>query len=559
MYSNKQNVNILTSLLAAFGVKHVVVCPGSRNAPIVHNLNEHPQFRCHPVTDERSAGFMALGMALQDRNGLVAVCVTSGTALLNLIPAVAEAAYQHCGFIVISADRPAQWIDQLDGQTIPQPGALERFVAKSVNLPEPHNDEEQWYCNRLVNEAVIAMKHCSQPVHINVPITEPLFQFNVEKLPLERCVKYLDWNTECDRKSILAKALQFKRPMIVMGQMAPGEFPAALAGEMMDKVVMMYEPLSVGGMPMCFADRMLHVVGGNMEKYAPDGVLYFGGQTVSKRLRRFLRQLPGSCCVMMVNETGELQDVSQHTDCLVCGKTGEVATTLLENWKQSSSDVDAGYLSAWQQLRHKVGDYHKSFLPDYSSMLAVKVFEETVSPLIVHYANSMAVRLGIMFGHRHYDFCNRGVNGIEGSLSTAAGSALVAGEDTATNVFCVTGDLSFFYDENALWQQQLKGNLRILLLNNQSGAIFRTLEGLEASPACGLMVSGEHSLNAEGICRQFRLTYRCVASLGELAEGMAWLENIGSERPVVLEVVTSAAEDARVFREYYDGLRKIDC
>ena len=135
MYCNKENVNILTALLVAHGVRHAVCCPGSRNAPIVHNLTECPDIRCYPVTDERSAGFYALGMS-QALAQPVAVCVTSGTALLNLAPAVAEAYSQQRPLVVISADRPPQWIDQLDGQTLPQPDALGRFVRKSVSLPE---------------------------------------------------------------------------------------------------------------------------------------------------------------------------------------------------------------------------------------------------------------------------------------------------------------------------------------------------------------------------------------------------------------------------------------
>ena len=131
MYSSKENVNILTALLVAHGVKHAVCCPGSRNSPIVHNLNECPDIACYPVTDERSAGFYALGMS-QCLKQPVVVCVTSGTALLNLAPAVAEAYYQHIPLIVISADRPQAWIDQLDGQTLPQPDALGRFVSKAV-------------------------------------------------------------------------------------------------------------------------------------------------------------------------------------------------------------------------------------------------------------------------------------------------------------------------------------------------------------------------------------------------------------------------------------------
>ena len=113
MYSDKDNINILTSIMSRSGIEHIIVCPGSRNAPLVHNFNEHTKFNCHSVTDERSAGFYAIGLS-QATERPVAVCVTSGTALLNLAPAVAEACYQHIPLLIISADRPVAWIDQQD-------------------------------------------------------------------------------------------------------------------------------------------------------------------------------------------------------------------------------------------------------------------------------------------------------------------------------------------------------------------------------------------------------------------------------------------------------------
>ena len=219
MYCNKENVNILTALLVAHGIDHAVVCPGSRNAPIVHNLHECPDIQCYPVTDERSAGFYALGMA-QALNKSVAVCVTSGTALLNLAPAVAEAYYQHVPLVVISADRPPQWIDQLDGQTLPQPDAMGRFVKKAVTLPEPHDAEEQWYCNRLVNEALIETRHQEDgPVHINVPISEPLFNFSIPVLPSERKIELLQADIpDTTLHHILSAFMQAKKPMLIAGQ-----------------------------------------------------------------------------------------------------------------------------------------------------------------------------------------------------------------------------------------------------------------------------------------------------------------------------------------------------
>ena len=219
MYCNKDNVNILTSLLVAHGIRHAVVCPGSRNAAVVHNLHAHPKITCYPVTDERSAGFYALGMA-QALGQPVVVCVTSGTALLNLAPAVAEAFYQHVPVVVVSADRPPQWIDQLDGQTLPQPDALGRFVKKAVALPEPHNDEEHWYCNRLVNEAILASTHQGRgPVHINVPITEPLFDFSVKTLPVERKISIVSADVTSPTLSHIGRMFMMaERPMLICGQ-----------------------------------------------------------------------------------------------------------------------------------------------------------------------------------------------------------------------------------------------------------------------------------------------------------------------------------------------------
>ena len=254
MYSSKENVNILTALLVAHGIRHAVVCPGSRNAPIVHNLDACPDIICYPVTDERSAGFYALGLT-QALGQPVVVCVTSGSALLNLAPAVAEACYQHRPVVVVSADRPPQWIDQLDGQTLPQPDALGRFVRVAVTLPEPHDAETRWHCNRLVNEALL--EHHA-PVHINVPISEPLFQFSVAALPHERVITRVDADIPPHVLShVVRRFMQAQRPMLIAGQ-----------------------PLN----PLM--DEAVQAVAGNPD-YVPDFVLYTGGSIVSKRLKHF--------------------------------------------------------------------------------------------------------------------------------------------------------------------------------------------------------------------------------------------------------------------------------
>ncbi len=509
MYSDKKNVNILTALLVAHGVKQAVVCPGSRNAPIVHNLNECADITCYPVTDERSAGFYALGMA-QTTGQRVVVCVTSGTALLNLAPAVAEAYYQHLPLVVISADRPQQWIDQLDGQTLPQPDALGRFVRRAVSLPEIcGSDELHWYCNRLVNEALM-VRHA--PVHINVPISEPLFNFTVEALPQERKIELTPADMPPHVLSHVCRMfMQSPRPMLIAGQP--------------------WNPLLDEAVSMVQDD----------ERYVPDFVLYTGGSIVSKRVKHFLRKARET---WVVNETGEVTDTFMNVTRVLQGD-GEVVADQVRFLMEQQPHP---FVQQWDDLLVKVRS--QLYEPDYSQMAAVKYFEAQVSDAVVHYANSTAVRLANIYA-RHPFWCNRGVNGIEGSLSTAAGFSCVTDE----NVFCIIGDLSFFYDQNALWNKNLRGNIRILLLNNGKGGIFNMLKGLEQSPARDKFVAAKHHTSAEGICQQNDIHYLKATNMEEMRQGIDTLLYIDSHRPVLLEVFTDAAEDERVFRGYYRCFR----
>ena len=491
MYSNKENVNILTSLLKAHGIHHAVVCPGSRNAPIVHNLNECPDIQCYPVTDERSAGFYALGMT-QELKEPVVVCVTSGTALLNLYPSVAEAYYQHRPLVVVSADRPQQWIDQLDGQTLPQPDALGRFVKEAVSLPEPHDEDSRWYCNRLINEALM-VKH--GPVHINVPITEPLFDFSTPELPVERKIELLPADISNVTLSHLCRMfLQAKRPMLIAGQ-----------------------PMNA------LMDEAVAQIGDNVD-YVPDFVLYTGGSIVSKRLKHFLRKAKET---WVVNSEGEVTDTFMNLTHVVQGDGEVVADMIRFNLEQMSHP----FVQKWEALLAQIRQQIEAKELPYSQDAVVKYFEQKRGANIVHYANSMAIRLANTYSMTPV-YCNRGVNGIEGSLSTAAGFSCV----TDDHVFCVIGDLSFFYDQNALWNQNLRGNLRILLLNNGKGGIFDMLPGLEKSPARDKYVAAEHHANAEGVCLQNHVAYRQAKDMSQMQDGIDWLIATDSERPLLLEV-----------------------
>ncbi|MCF0203383.1 MAG: 2-succinyl-5-enolpyruvyl-6-hydroxy-3-cyclohexene-1-carboxylic-acid synthase [Bacteroidaceae bacterium] len=562
MYSDKENINILTALLKAHGVGKAVVCPGARNAPIVHNLNE-AGLECHPVTDERSAGFYALGMSLASMQP-VAVCVTSGTALMNLAPVVVEAYYRHCPLLVISADRPIERIGQLDAQTMPQQNALGCFVGMSVSLPEPADEVDRVYCNRLVNEALVGLRSRSIPVHINVPINEPLFNFSTGCLPDERMITLTtpaeDYRDICD--TITLRLKNAERPMILVGQMPLNAAASEFISAVCKHIPTIYEPLSfmngvqVEGREGVFgADAPNAGVGvggecgegfegklveaGDDLTLRPDFILYVGGMIVSKRLKGFLRDAP-SAETWIVNRDGQIHDTFRNLT-RVFKVADEVCLLKMLGGILSDDSIavapkdKSSYRSFW------LGGSEETPLdnarPVFSEEGAVRMFENALDRHgirnNVHYANSTAVRIGCRYA-RHYIHVNRGANGIEGSLSTAAGYSLCQQEKT----FCVIGDLSFFYDCNALWNTEIDSRLRILLLNNGGGGIFRILPGLEKSGVRDRYVMAKHNTSAEGICQAHNIVYMKATDANSLKQGVEWLTGDSeADRPMLLEVV----------------------
>ena len=560
MYSNKENVNILTSLLLEYGVSDAVVCPGSRNAPIVHNLSVCEAIRCRPVTDERSAAFYALGLAIATKRPTV-VCVTSGSALLNAMPAVAEAAYQHVPLIVISADRPQQWIDQLDGQTIPQSDALGRFVRKAVQLPEPHNDEERWLCRRLVNEAMhLATCRHGAPVHINVPISEPLFEFDTEQLPQLSRFNNIKRAAIKDASMDMPEAFHdATRPMIVIGQLAHGTISHETIRSLSEKYVVMSEPLSNPSyMTIHFDEAIRYIVSDNSSinddeddktAYYPDYVIYVGDTLVSKPARRFLRNAKAPSCLITPDAADIHDPLMTLTDIVECD-SDSINALLASLCDAPDTDERCRFHDRWQSFLDACAAHADAYAPEYSQMATVKYFEEQLADLdidiCVHYANSSAVRLACIYA-QHYVWCNRGVNGIEGSLSTAAGFSLATHDMTV----CVIGDLSFFYDQNALWNSNLRGNLRIILLNNRGGGIFRQLPGLSDSPAADDLVMASHENTAQGICTQNDIGYMSAKNMDEMQIGIVTLLTRESERPMLLEVFTDSNDDVKALEKYF--------
>ena len=293
MYSDKKSILQLAALLKAHGVRKMVLCPGSRNAAIVHTFANIDDFTCYSITDERSAGFFAIGLSLQG-GGPAAVCCTSGSALLNLHPAVAEAFYQQIPLIVISADRPAAWIGQMDGQTLPQPNVFGSLVKMSVNLPEVNTDEDEWHCNRLINEAILETNHHGKgPVHINVPISEPIYRFIVKELPEVRVItRYQGLNVyDRDYKELIERLNNYNKRMVVVGQMnLIYQFDKKFIKPLSRNFAWLTEHLSNQTIPALPIKNFDVAISGmdkeRQEQMTPDLLITYGGHIFSKQLKK---------------------------------------------------------------------------------------------------------------------------------------------------------------------------------------------------------------------------------------------------------------------------------
>lgn len=541
MYCNTPQVNQLTALLIAHGIHDVVVCPGSRNATIVHDLNEAGKvFSLHPATDERSAAFMALGICLATLQP-AAVCVTSGSALLNCIPAVAEAYYRHLPLLVISADRPQSWIGQLDGQTLPQTGALLPYCpTHAVHIP--HNEEERWRNNREINAALLDLQEGEgRPAHINVEISEPMFQFTTPELPEERLIRAIRPEAVHPLPQEICRMISEARlPALIIGQYERGDIRQEVEA-LIANGQMLVLPEVISDVP---GNHLLEAFDGwdhTDSPLQPDVVIQVGGNFIHKKFKATLRQ--SSCKVIRLGEDPELTDTFCHLEAWIKTSpqpalaqlarelphrhTGvEEATRLLEKRWQSmcrqASETSARPSSAIG-FRQAISALH----------LALESSRETYT---LHAANSSTVRaIGRIFASGQQPIlCNRGTNGIEGSLSTAVGYAL---KMWGLNIV-VIGDLSFFYDANALWNTRLPDNLRILLLNNNHGSIFDHLPGLSDSPARDEFIAAGHQhFTAQGIAETFHLDYTRTEKAHNLTSILTeWLKPSNKAKLLELQV-----------------------
>ena len=553
-YTDKKSILQLAALLKAHGVRKMVLCPGSRNIPIVQTLANVPDFTCYQVTDERSAGFFALGLALNG-GGPAAVCCTSGTALLNLHPAVAEAFYQQIPLVVISADRPAQWIGQMDGQTLPQPSVFGGLVKKSVNLPEVTTEEDEWYCNRLINEALLEVDHHGRgPVHINVPVSEPFFLLPVAELPQARVItRYQGLSVyDKDYQPLIDRLNRYQRRMAVVGQMnLIYLFDRKYIKMLYKHFAWFTENISnktIPGMPIRNIEPLLCSMDAEaQQKMRPDLLITYGGHIISKRLKKFLRKYP-PLEHWHISADGEVVDLFGALTTVIEMDPFE----FLEKIAPLLENRTPEYPRQWETLSKGIPAAH---FP-YSEMSAIgKVLTSLPAPCSLHLANSSAVRYAQFFNlpEEVEILSNRGTNGIEGSLSTAIGYATASSKLN----YIVIGDLSFFYDMNALWNPNYGSNIRILMLNNYGGEIFHALPGLELNENARRFVTATHKATAEAWAKDREFEYLAAHNETELDEALTrFMEPSVTTRPMLLEVFTDKNTDIELLKEYYHHLKK---
>lgn len=557
--SDKEGVNILTGVIKAKGIRRVVLSPGSRNAPLIIAFARETGMEHFVVLDERSAAFFALGMVQQSGEAVVLVC-TSGTALLNYAPAVAEAYYQRLPLVVISADRPEEWVDQDDSQTIRQKEVLSHLVKASYQIvAETTTEEERWYVNRLVNDAVnCALGGRKGPVHINVPLHEPLYGLHRREEQSYRIIEKADIAKSPDPEMIKGWAGKFStcpRVMILAGCHLPDEElkKAIHRLALLPNVVVLSEThANLGCEPhIGTIDRVLAVIQESEKAdFAPDLLITYGGPLISKHIKAWLRLFRPRWHWRV--ERGEHAiDTFKVLSSQINADAAVFFPLLAEQVVPQESD----YAARWRMKQELARQRHEAFaaLVPWSDWKAFQILLPVLpGGCALQLANSTPARYAQLFETPQLARVdgNRGTSGIDGSTSTAAGAAWL---NPGTTVL-ITGDMSFLYDSNALWNKYLSPRLKIIVIRNGGGAIFRFLPGSSETEELEECFETRQEVNVEGFAALHHFRYFYASEPDGLQSVLS--EFFGeSGLPALLDVDTSGAKNAEILRAYFRSLR----
>ena len=558
----------LVDILAKKGVKNALISPGSRNAPLTIALVRHPEIITKSISDERSAAFIALGMA-QTLHQPVALCCTSGSAAYNYAPAVAEAFFQEVPLIVLTADRPKEWIHQHDGQTIYQTDIFGKHVKQSFEIGTDYSHPDAiWHIERTINHAVnLANTEPCGPIHINIPLREPFYPAENEEVTFNsdsRVIELLktEQNLSKDVWADLMNQFQgFDKILIAGGQR---ELNVGLS-KILDNLQAEFQIVCVGDSisNLGFEAISKHDIflKPENENLCPELLITFGKSFISKGLKTYLRKNKAL-------EHWHLQ-LGNHLIDTFQSLTKIIPMQPLDFFKKLYEDLD------FEQFRNgdedeRNGEFQQDWFAEErrAKMYTERFFQGTIhqeqlnefycikylmdslpSNCQLHLANSMSVRyanfIGVLPNKNIEIFANRGTSGIDGCVSTAVGQAL----STDKLVFLLVGDVAFFYDRNALWNQYIPNNLRIILLNNHGGSIFRMIDGPSKLPELNDYFETVQSQNAERTAADAGLTYFNVKTIEDLEKySVDFLLNQGKSK--IIEVETNPIINTEIFKKF---------
>lgn len=560
----KWSAQVAVRALLHFNVRDVVISPGTRDMPLIIACDAEQELRKHVVIDERSAAFVALGMAGASRSPVALVC-TSGSALLNYAPALAEAYYRHLPLIVLSADRPERWIDQADSQTIRQPGALAAVVRKSAVIPDcnPGDAEALRLASLRIFDAIAcAMRVPYGPVHLNFPFGLPLgAEYPVlPKFPFPTLLKPQVNMVDYHIIRALASEWAGKKILVVCGQMAPDNDTNRIFNRLASQpdIAVIAENISnlhSDRIPMNI-DAMLTEMKAN-DIYLPDLAIVCGGALVSAKLKGYLRSL-GDVPLWYVGPYADMiKDTFDNLAIYIDSEPGRFLSDFsfrmgkyLKKTKKERSIAERSYSERWSLLSRAAGRSHSDYAEaaPWSELKAINlILGELPGKYNLHISNGTAIRYALLSDARfHSVSCNRGVSGIEGSTSTAVGAAIKHPSPT----LLITGDMSFSYDIGALAIKEIPRNFKIIVLSNAGGGIFRFITKTNKLLQREQYFCAEPKLPLPQLAEAYGFRYLKAASMPELKESLSELKKT-DDVPVILDVIVDPDVSARTFSEYF--------
>lgn len=551
-FSSKRSIQILAHLLKEYGIKNIVISPGSRNAPMSIHFSETEEFNCYSIVDERSAGFVGLGMAKSEKMPVALSC-TSGSASVNYYPAIAEAFYQNVPLLILTADRPTDFVDIFDGQTIRQHEVFQKHSFGDFQLQEDDKDGAEDYNFETVKKAIELCIEKQGPVHINIPLTEPLYDL-VTEIPTFPSVEKTIQKKKYDIPSqMIAEWNLSKRILILCGTRDYSEELEMQLSQIVKNhsAVVLTEANSNLNNEKFFSHIDRYVFNFSDEDYrtfAPDLLITVGQNVVSKKIKQFLRKAHP--------KNHWHVDEVWHPDTFF-SLTEKVATSaetffgkLLKQIKLEPNP----YYNLWDSLRGKRDVKHDEYCVS-APFSDFKVFEilshKLPENINLHVSNSSAIRYTQLFDFsKHRVYCNRGTSGIDGATSTAMGYAMKSPNQTVL----VTGELGFFYDINGLWNNYIPPYTRIIVFNNGGGDIFKIIPGPNKTNALEEFIQTKHQRSAELLAKNFGFSYTKVDDEDTLSRV---LDNFfkPDTKPKLLEICTMEIENSEVLKKYFDYLR----